>query len=234
MNRHPPAAARSPRFFVGLWDAMNFTRRLVLNLLFFGAAVRWCWLVIGAGGAQRQAAARPHHAGDRARRRAGRAVHAPIRPRRALAKALRRHDAGEVQLRDLLRALDAAREDKRIERVLLRLDGLAAQRLWPRCAKSPPRSRACAPPASRWSPSARSWTRASTCWPRRPTRSTSIRWAACCWKAWAATASTTARACRTSSASTCTCSRSANTSPPPSPTCSTPHRRNPRKPTCSG
>ena len=23
------------RFFVGLWDAMNFTRRLVFNLLFF-------------------------------------------------------------------------------------------------------------------------------------------------------------------------------------------------------
>ena len=24
------------RFFIGLWDAMNFTRRLVFNLLFFG------------------------------------------------------------------------------------------------------------------------------------------------------------------------------------------------------
>jgi protease-4 len=24
------------RFFTGLWDAMNFTRRLVFNLLFFG------------------------------------------------------------------------------------------------------------------------------------------------------------------------------------------------------
>ena len=32
------SASRGPiaRFFVGLWDAMNFTRRLVFNLLFFG------------------------------------------------------------------------------------------------------------------------------------------------------------------------------------------------------
>ena len=27
------------RFFKGLWDAMNFTRRLVFNLLFFGLLI---------------------------------------------------------------------------------------------------------------------------------------------------------------------------------------------------
>ena len=34
----PPAPTeRGPiaRFFIGVWDAMNFTRRLILNLLFF-------------------------------------------------------------------------------------------------------------------------------------------------------------------------------------------------------
>ncbi|MGH8045416.1 MAG: signal peptide peptidase SppA, partial [Stenotrophomonas sp.] len=31
-------ARRNPvaSFFIGLWDVMNFTRRLILNLLFFG------------------------------------------------------------------------------------------------------------------------------------------------------------------------------------------------------
>ena len=34
----PPLPRPNPvgRFFVGLWDVMNFTRRLILNLLFFG------------------------------------------------------------------------------------------------------------------------------------------------------------------------------------------------------
>ena len=34
----PPLPRRNPiaSFFVGLWDVMNFTRRLILNLVFFG------------------------------------------------------------------------------------------------------------------------------------------------------------------------------------------------------
>ena len=43
---------------------------------------------------------------------------------RALAKALGDKSGEEVQLRDLVRTIDAAREDKNIERVLLRVDGL--------------------------------------------------------------------------------------------------------------
>jgi protease-4 len=43
---------------------------------------------------------------------------------RALAKALGDKSAEEIQLRDLLRALEAARTDKKIERVLLRVDRL--------------------------------------------------------------------------------------------------------------
>src|SRR5690606_38110170 len=43
---------------------------------------------------------------------------------RALARAMGAQDAGEVQLRDLLRVIEAAREDKNVERVLLRVDGL--------------------------------------------------------------------------------------------------------------
>ena len=37
--RRGPIAA----FFVGLWNVMNFTRRLILNFLFFGlCSCSWC------------------------------------------------------------------------------------------------------------------------------------------------------------------------------------------------
>ena len=108
------------RFFIGLWDAMNFTRRLIFNLLFFALLL----LFLAAVGA-----------GDRSKALLDRST-LVIAPEgalveqfssdpasRALGKALG-DGGGEVQLRDLLRALDAARTDKRIERVVLRLDQL--------------------------------------------------------------------------------------------------------------
>src|SRR5688500_347132 len=107
------------RFFQGLWDAMNFTRRLAFNLLFFGF-VLLLLAVIGAG--------------DRAKPLLGRTT-LVIAPEgalveqyscdaisRGLSQATGGEDCKEVQLRDLLRGLDAARTDKRIERVLLRTD----------------------------------------------------------------------------------------------------------------
>ena len=219
------------RFFVGLWDAMNFTRRLVFNLLFFGLL-----LIVLAAIAS----------GDTAKPLLDRTTlviapegklveqYSTDAASRALAKMFGDDGkGGEVQLRDLLHAIDEAKDDKRIERVLLRVDrmsfsGYASIREVAAALAS------CAHRASRSSPLVKVSTRASTCSRRRPTRSTSTRWAACCSKASAAIASTTAKACRTSSASTCTCSASANTSPPPSPTSSMLLRRNPRKPTCSG
>jgi protease-4 len=107
------------RFFKGLWDAMNFTRRLVFNLLFFG----FLFLLLAAIGAA-----------DRARPLLERTT-LVIAPEgalveqyscdvvsRGLAQATGGSDCQEVQLRDLLRALDGARTDKRVERVLLRTD----------------------------------------------------------------------------------------------------------------
>ncbi len=109
------------RFFIGLWDAMNFTRRLVFNLLFFGLLI----VLLAALGA-----------GERAKPLAERTT-LVIAPEgrlveqyscdalsRALAGMRGNDDCKEVQLRDLLRAVDAARDDKRIERVLLRVDRL--------------------------------------------------------------------------------------------------------------
>jgi protease-4 len=110
------------RFFVGLWDAMNFTRRLVLNLLFFAVLLLFL-AILGAGPRtkplqdrttlviQPEGALVEQYSSD------------PLT--RALGKALGER-GGEVQMRDLVRALDAARRDKRVERVVLRLDKLQA------------------------------------------------------------------------------------------------------------
>ncbi|MGH8086319.1 MAG: signal peptide peptidase SppA [Lysobacter sp.] len=109
------------RFFIGLWDAMNFTRRLIFNLVFFvllflllalfsaGERVeplldRTTLVIAPEGALVEQYSADP--------------------ATRALARAMG-DDSGEVQLRDLLRALDKAAGDKRIERVVLQLDKLS-------------------------------------------------------------------------------------------------------------
>ncbi|MGY0557711.1 signal peptide peptidase SppA [Lysobacter sp. A421] len=117
VSRRGPIA----RFFVGLWDAMNFTRRLIFNLVFFALL----FLILAA-----------ISAGDRTEPLLERTtlVIAPegtlveqysVDPAtRAFTKALGAK-GGEVQLRDVVRALDEARDDKRIERVALRLDQLA-------------------------------------------------------------------------------------------------------------
>jgi protease-4 len=115
------AVRRGPiaRLFRGLWDTLNFTRRLFFNLIFLGLLVLLLVAVLSAGGGG-------HVLQDRTT-----LVIAPEGAlveqysadpfTRALAKATG-DSAGEVQLRDLLRALDAAKDDKRIERVLLRTD----------------------------------------------------------------------------------------------------------------
>jgi protease-4 len=105
------------RFFVGLWDAMNFTRRLVFNVIFFALLFVFLALVVP---------------GDRTKPLLDKTA-LVIAPEgalveqfssdpasRALSKAFG-EKGGEVQLRDLLRALDAAMHATRIDRVVLRL-----------------------------------------------------------------------------------------------------------------
>jgi protease IV len=120
-----PPRAPLTRFIVGLWDGMNFIRRLVLNLLFFGLLFLFALLVLLAivGGGSRQAPLL-----DR--------TTLVIAPEGALVEQYRSDPltralaesggggTGEVQLRDVLRALEAAKQDDRIERVLLRTDRL--------------------------------------------------------------------------------------------------------------
>ncbi len=110
------------RFFIGLWDAMNFTRRLVFNLLFFGLLL----VVLIALGSGNKVTPMP----DRTTlviAPEGKLVeqYSTDPASRAFARMVGDQSGGEVQLRDLLRALDAAKDDKRIERVLLRTDRMA-------------------------------------------------------------------------------------------------------------
>ncbi len=108
------------RFFIGLWDAMNFTRRLIFNLVFFALL----FIIVAA-----------ISTGDRAAPLLERTtlVIAPTgrlveqfsadQATRALMKAMGAK-GGEVQLRDVVHALDKAGGDKQIERVVLQLDQL--------------------------------------------------------------------------------------------------------------
>ncbi|NUS39165.1 MAG: signal peptide peptidase SppA [Lysobacter sp.] len=118
------ATRRGPiaRFFVGLWNAMNFTRRLVFNLLFFGILFL-VLAALAAGNGTRPLLERTTLVIAPKGKLVEQYSTDPIS--RALAKASGDEKAGEVQLRDLLRAIDAARDDKRIERVLLRTDKLS-------------------------------------------------------------------------------------------------------------
>jgi protease IV len=119
--RRGPIAA----FFVGLWDVMNFTRRLILNFLFFGLlflCLALFLVAVGRGNGVKPTLERTtlviapegklveQYSSDPAMR--------------ALAKAFGDKNAEEIQLRDLVRAIDAAKDDKNIERVLLRVDQL--------------------------------------------------------------------------------------------------------------
>lgn len=109
------------RLAVGLWDAVNFSRRLVFNLLFLLVLAIVLVAMFGGGKlAPLEARATLVFAPE------GRLVEQyscdPFS--RNLARATRSGDCREVRLRDVLRALDAARTDKRIERVALYLDDL--------------------------------------------------------------------------------------------------------------
>ncbi|WP_313316849.1 signal peptide peptidase SppA [Stenotrophomonas sp.] len=124
----PPVPRRNPvaTFFVGLWDVMNFTRRLILNLVFFGLLLLMLivfLVVLGKGASSAKVMQ------DRTTlviAPEGRLVEQfssdPVS--RALAKALGETNAEEIQLRDLVRAIEAAKDDKKIERVVLQLDKL--------------------------------------------------------------------------------------------------------------
>jgi protease-4 len=118
-----PPRSRGPiaRVFIGLWDAVDFSRRLVLNLLFLLVL----FVLLGAmfgGGKLAPLAENSTLVIEPDGRLVEQYSCDPLS--RAFARATDGDDCREIRLRDLLRALDAARTDTRIDRVVLHLDEL--------------------------------------------------------------------------------------------------------------
>ncbi len=109
------------RLIVGIWDAINFTRRLALNLLFLLVLVILLVAMLGGGKLtplQNRTALVFAPEGRLVEQYSCDALS------RSLARATHSRDCRETRLRDVLRALEAARTDKRIERVVVNLDEL--------------------------------------------------------------------------------------------------------------
>ena len=124
----PPVPRRNPvaSFFIGIWDVMNFTRRLILNLLFFGLLFLILIGLMVAVGKGASSTTVLQEGTTLVIAPEGRLVEQystdPLS--RALGKALGETNAEELQLRDLIRAIEAAKDDKKINRVVLQLDKL--------------------------------------------------------------------------------------------------------------
>ncbi|MEQ7416882.1 signal peptide peptidase SppA [Xanthomonas campestris pv. campestris] len=131
---HPVRRNPIATFFVGLWDVMNFTRRLIFNLVFFGFLFLLLLLFVVAiarGDGTKPLAARTTLLIAPEGTLVEQFSADPVS--RSLAKAVGDKSAEEVQLRDLVRVIEAAGKDSKIERVLLNLDklqpsGFASQR----------------------------------------------------------------------------------------------------------
>lgn len=109
------------RLIVGIWDAINFTRRLALNLLFLLVLVILLVAMLAGGKLtplQNRTALVFAPEGRLVEQYSCDALS------RSLARATHSRDCRETRLRDVLRALEAARTDKRIERVVVNLDEL--------------------------------------------------------------------------------------------------------------
>ncbi|MFI4969094.1 MAG: signal peptide peptidase SppA [Lysobacterales bacterium] len=125
MSTSQPGVIR--RFFLAIWNALNFTRRLVFNLLFAILLAAF----IGAFFASRPTLG-PRTALVLDPSGAVVEQYSTDPTQRALSN-LAGNESREVQLRDLLRVIDAAAKDARIERIVLIPDevegiGLASAR----------------------------------------------------------------------------------------------------------
>jgi protease-4 len=111
MSNENPGVIR--RLFRGLWNALNFTRRLVFNLIFLVLLIGFLIAVFGG-----RATLAPRTALVFDPKGAIVEQYSSNATDRALA-GLTGTDAKEVQLRDVLRVIDAAAKDPRIERLVL-------------------------------------------------------------------------------------------------------------------
>lgn len=111
------------RLFGGLWAALDFSRRLVFNLVFLALLLFLLAALLG-GPKLKPLEEKTALVLDLDARLVEQRTGSPLD---RLTGQLTGDGPGvEVQLRDLLRAIEAARDDKRIERIVLRTDGFSA------------------------------------------------------------------------------------------------------------
>ncbi|WP_374602091.1 signal peptide peptidase SppA [Arenimonas sp.] len=120
MSESKPGPIR--RFFVGIWNTLNFTRRLVFNLLFVVLLVFFIVVLFSGPGIKpvaKQSALVMDLSGALVEQYGAHPVD------RVLNQAMGQGRV-EVQLRDVLRAIELAKDDKRIDRIVLLTDGFSA------------------------------------------------------------------------------------------------------------
>jgi protease-4 len=113
-------------FLKFLGSAINFVNTLVFNLIMLGVLLLLLAIGVGISAASKQAAVGPLHDDtalvlDLEGTLVEQFTASPIE--RAFAKASNNDTAREVQLRDVLKVLEAAKKDDRIDRVVLLTDG---------------------------------------------------------------------------------------------------------------
>ncbi|MDR1075115.1 MAG: signal peptide peptidase SppA [Xanthomonadaceae bacterium] len=121
-----PVPRRPTGFFRGLWNVLNFFRQLVLNLAFFGCLFLILLIFVIAavqGGGIQPLQDRTTLVIAPEGRLVEQYTSDPMT--RALVRAMGSKRGQEVQLRDLLQAIERAGTDGRIERVFLRVDKLS-------------------------------------------------------------------------------------------------------------
>ena len=110
------------RFLAGIWNTLNFTRRLVFNLLFVAVLVFFVVVLFSGPGIKpvaQKSALVLNLSGALVEQYGAHPVD------RVLNQAMGQGRA-EVQLRDILRAIELAKDDKRIDRIVLLTDGFSA------------------------------------------------------------------------------------------------------------
>ncbi|KFL37501.1 signal peptide peptidase SppA [Arenimonas donghaensis] len=110
------------RFLGGIWNTLNFTRRLVFNLLFVAVLVFFIVVLFSGPGIKpvaQKSALVLNLSGTLVEQYGAHPVD------RVLNQAMGQGRA-EVQLRDILRAIELAKDDKRIDRIVLLTDGFSA------------------------------------------------------------------------------------------------------------
>lgn len=120
MSESKPGPIR--RFLVGIWNTVNFTRRLVFNLVFVVLLFAFIAVLFSSPGVKplmADSALVINLGGDLVEQYTAHPVDRVLNQATGQGRL-------EIQVRDLLRAIEAAKDDDRIDRIVLLTDGFSA------------------------------------------------------------------------------------------------------------